>query len=168
VNAWKIILATVVIFAAGVFTGGFLVNCIDRSHRPHHPPQSASNIQRPPEINEHPEVRPLPEPPLARQMSKDFLKRLDDKLQLTPEQHAKIEKIIADGQERNHELWTNVAPKMRAVMLDVNHQIREQLSAGQQKDFEELLKQFHPPRRPQNTNAPPVFSPTNSPATNAP
>jgi len=149
VNAWKIILATIVIFAAGVFTGGFLVNCIDHSHHAHHRPEI------------HAEVSPLPEPPLVRQMNKDFLKKLDDKLQLSPEQHSKIEKIIATGQDRNHELWTNVAPKMRAVMMDVNHQIKEQLSADQQKDFEELLKQFHPPRK-QNTNVPAVSAPTSS------
>lgn len=156
-NSWKIILATVVIFAAGVFTGGLLVNYIDHSHRPRRP---AESTQRPQENRERAETPMPPEPPLARQMNKDLLKRLDEKLQLTPDQHSKIERIIADGQERNHELWTNVAPRMRAVMLDVNRQIKEQLTSEQQKDFEELLKQFHPPRR-QSTNSPSTGASTN-------
>ena len=153
-NFWKVILATAVIFGAGVFTGGLLVNCIDRSHHPH----------RPSENHEHVETPLPPEPPIVRQMNKDFLKKLDDKLQLSSEQHSKIEKIIADGQERNHEIWrTNAGPLMRAVMMDVNRQIREQLSADQQKDFEELLK--HPPRRAFGTNASPAN--LSSPPTNA-
>ncbi|HEU6447955.1 MAG TPA: hypothetical protein VFV23_05920 [Verrucomicrobiae bacterium] len=143
-NSWKIILATVVIFAAGVLTGGFLVNDIDHQHRPH----------RPPENSRPPEPHPLPEPPLVTRMNKQFMQQLDEKLKLSPEQREKIAKIIAEGQERNHELWTNVAPKIRSVMMDVNRQIREQLSPEQRKDFEELLKQFHAPHRPQGTNGP--------------
>jgi Spy/CpxP family protein refolding chaperone len=156
VNYWKVILATVVIFGAGVFTGGLLVNCIDHPHskNPHRPPTPTDALppenhdraqqQRPPEI---------PMPRIAEKMGKQFVQQLNDTLQLTPEQREKIEKIIAAGQEQNREIWTNVAPKMRAVMQDVNQQIRAELTPDQLMQFEELLK--HPPRRPQNsTNAP--------------
>jgi Spy/CpxP family protein refolding chaperone len=107
-------------------------------------------------------------PRLAERMGKQFVQQLNDTLQLTPEQREKIEKIIADGQERNHEIWTNVAPKMRVVMQEVNQQIRAELTPEQQKQFEELLK--HPLRRQSSgTNAPPVLSsPTNLPTANAP
>ena len=138
-NSWKIILATVVIFAAGVFTGGLLVNVIKETPRSREP-------------RTHAEAK-MPEPPMAARLNKEFLKQLDEKLELTPDQHEKIQKIVAEGQERNHALWTNVAPKMREVMQDVNRQIRQQLSPKQQKDFEELVKQFHPPHRPAGTNA---------------
>ncbi len=95
---------------------------------------------------------------LRKKMGKQFVQQLNEKLQLTPEQREKIEKIIADGQERNHEIWTNAAPKMRAVMLEVNQQIRAELTPEQLKSFEELLK--HPPRRsPSGTNAPSGWSP---------
>jgi Spy/CpxP family protein refolding chaperone len=164
-NSWKIILAVVVIFGAGVMTGALLVNHVD--HSTYRPPE---NVQRPQEYREHAEAPLPPEPPIVRQMNKDFLKKLDNKLKLSPEQHSKIEKIIAEGQERNHEIWrTNAGPLMRAVMMDVTRQIRGQLRPEQQKDFEELLKKFHPARR-QNTNAPPVLPTTNAPAaaTNAP
>jgi Spy/CpxP family protein refolding chaperone len=163
VNFWKVILATVVIFGAGVLTGGLLVNYVDHSHHWHRPSEPA---QRPPENHDHADQHPqdVPRPPLADRLSKQFVQQLDGKLQLTPEQHEKIAKIVAEGQERNHEIWTNAAPKMRKVMSDVNQQIREQLTPEQQKQFEELMK--HPPRRSQNsTNAPPAAMPTTSPAT---
>jgi len=93
------------------------------------------------------------------------MEQLDDKLGLTPEQHDRIAKIVADGQEQNHVIWTNTAPKMRAVMLNVNRQIRGQLTQQQQKKFDEMTKQFEDlmrqfsQHRPQfDTNAPP-FSP---------
>src|ERR1044071_3875210 len=97
-----------------------------------HPLRSEPNL-------EHAEPKLPPEPPMVRQINKDFLKKLDDKLQLAPDQHLKIEKIIAEGQERNHEIWrTNAGPQMRAVILDVNRQIREQLTPDQREKFEEL------------------------------
>jgi Spy/CpxP family protein refolding chaperone len=161
VNSWKVILATIVIFGAGVVTGGLLVNYVDHSHR--------GNFRRPQaNTDEHLQtnnpVRPpeIPMPRVAERMGKQFVQQLNDTLQLTPEQRVKIEKIIADGQEQNREIWTNVAPKMRAVMQEVNQQIRAELTPEQLKPFEELLK--HPLRRPpQNTNAPPVVM-TNAPA----
>jgi hypothetical protein len=163
VNFWKVILATVVIFGAGVFTGGLLVNYVDHSHHGngHRPPAGAD--ARAPENRDQPHPQDIPPPRLAERMGRQFVQQLNDTLRLTPEQRGKIEKIIAEGQERNHEIWTNVAPKMRAVMQEVNQQIRAELTAEQLKPFEELLK--HPPRRPPfGTNAPPANQP---PPTNA-
>jgi hypothetical protein len=159
VNSWKVILATVVIFGAGVMTGGLLVNYVDHSHHSHRPPEPA---QRPPENYDRADQHPqdIPRPPLADRLSKQFLQQLDDKLQLTSEQHDKIAKIVADGQERNHEIWTNVAPKMFAIMQDVNRQIRVELKPEQQKQFEELVRRYTPRR---GTNAPPFFPTTNAP-----
>jgi len=155
VNYWKVILATVVIFGAGVLTGGLLVDYVAHSHQknPHHPPanagvRSATNNAAQARLPE------IPRPPLAEKMGKQFVQQLNDTLQLTPEQRVKIEKIIAEGQDRNRELWTNVAPKMRAVMEEVNQQIRAELTPEQLKPFEEMLK--HPPRRPSGTNPPPA------------
>jgi hypothetical protein len=172
VNYWKVILATVVIFGAGVLTGGLLVNYVDHPHLKnwHHAQVNpAANLA----ATNHNQSRPqdFPMPRIAREMGKQFVQQLNDTLQLTPEQREKIEKIIAEGQERIREIWTNITPKMRAVMQDVNQQIRAELTSEQLKPFEELLK--HPPRRPSSgTNAPPVLSlPANPPPavpTNAP
>jgi hypothetical protein len=159
VNFWKIILATVVIFGAGVMTGGLLVNYVDHVHSGNHHPSDY-----------HDSDLPMPH---GEMLGKQFLSQLNDVLHLTPDQHKTIEKIIADGQERNHDLWKIVSPQFRAVMQDVHQKIREQLTPDQRKQFEKLLKQFHPSRRPPNsTNAPPFLqTPTDSPpvmATNTP
>lgn len=165
-NSWKVILATVVIFGAGVVTGGLLVNYVDHSRpRNFHRPPSDSGERPQPENAGRDQQRP-PDFSMSRfadRMSKQFVQQLNDTLQLTPEQRDKIAKILADGQEQNREIWTNVAPRMFAVMQDVNRKIRAELTPAQQKDFEELLKKFMPRRPPSGTNRPVFFPSTNLP-----
>jgi hypothetical protein len=148
-NSWKVILATVVIFGAGVLTGGLLVNYVDLAHGPNarfpfwrgnpHPQMGNQEPSRPGEL-------PRPRPPEI--WRKEFIEHLDKALNLTPEQHAAISKIIAEGQEQNRVIWTNVAPKLREEMQQVQQRIRAQLTPEQQKRFEEmirLLAAHHPP-----------------------
>lgn len=136
-NSWKIILATVVIFGAGVVTGGLLVNHVERT-RPviHRPPRQPQAFTPRPEI-----------------LKTNFVRRLDRAVHLTPVQRGRIEKIIAEGQKRNRELWKKVAPEFRPVILEVRRRIHQVLTPEQQKRFEQLLR--HVPRRSLNTtNAP--------------
>jgi chorismate mutase len=173
-NSWKIILAIVVIFGAGVLTGGLLVNYVEQSH--------PKDIQRPldegsphPQANNHDLDQPSPQDlPRSRPpeiLSRQFVQQLDKTLHLTLEQRAVIAKIVADGQEHNREIWTNVAPQMHKVLQDVRQQMREQLTPEQRKKFEELLKRFRPsgrrpqppPNSPSTTNEPPMTAPTNPP-----
>lgn len=158
-NFWKVILATVVIFGAGVFTGGLLVNYVNHSHRNnnHRPP---ANVEAHPPTEAHDSqshtnnLANLPRPRPPEILGAKFVQQLDDALQLTPDQHASIQKIITDGQERNRAIWTNNSAQMRLVIQDVRHRVRETLTADQQKQFEDLMKRV--PRRQQNsTNAPP-------------
>ncbi|HEY1717268.1 MAG TPA: hypothetical protein VGH42_03120 [Verrucomicrobiae bacterium] len=163
-NSWKLILATVVIFGAGVFTGGLLVNSVQHSHPKNNNRRQSANGE-PHELQTRTNnLASLPRPRPPEILGDKFVQQLDDALQapLTPDQRVSIEKIIADGQERNHAIWTNNSAQMRAVIQDVRHHIRETLTAGQQKQFEELMRRV--PRRPQNsTNAPPNFPATNVP-----
>jgi hypothetical protein len=168
VNFWKVILATVVIFGAGVFSGGLLVNYVNHSHQNNHRPQT--NVEAHPPVEAHDSqshtnnLASLSRPPRPPEILGDkFVQQLDDALQLTPDQHASIQKIIADGQERNHAIWTNNSAQMREVIQDVRHRVREQLTSEQQKQFEDLMKRV--PRRQQNsTNAPSNLSVTNVPS----
>jgi hypothetical protein len=167
VNFWKVILATVVIFGAGVFTGGLLINSVQHSHWKNNHRQPANVETRPPaeahESQSHTNnnLASLPRPRPPEILGDKFIQQLDDALQLTADQRVSIQKIIADGQERNHSIWTNNSAQMREVIQDVRHRVRELLTADQQKQFEELMKRS--PRRPQNsTNAPPNLPLTNS------
>jgi len=140
-NSWKIILATVVIFGCGVGTGGLLVGYVEHAF---------------PEIR-----RPFNGPQILNQQ---LVKRLDATLHLTPEQREKIEKIIADGQERNRDLWKLVAPQFHAVTQDVHQHIRAVLTPEQRRQFEELMKQITPHRPLAPTNTPPALPLTNAPS----
>ncbi len=167
-NSWKIILAAVVIFGAGVIAGGLLVNHA-KDGQPGLTEASASESNVHPVADNHGPAHPseVPLPKLAERLSKDFVQRLVGSLHLTLGQSNNIARIVAEGQERNHVLWTNVAPQMRKVMQDVNQQIRAELTPEQLKQFEGLMKQ-HPARRPPGTNSPPeVAPPTNTPAPGA-
>jgi hypothetical protein len=158
VNSWKVIFAivltTIVIFGAGVFTGGVLVNEVNHSRqKPQRKPEAVSvpSITTSQTNGQTPQS---PKPPrLPEILNKQFLARLDEELHLTPEQREAIQKIITEGQNL-----------MRKTMIDARLEIREQLTPEQRSQFDELVKR--PPRRLFNgTNAPPVPSPaTNSPS----
>jgi Spy/CpxP family protein refolding chaperone len=149
VNSWKIILPTVVIFGAGVLTGGLLVDHVQRPHFESHrsvAPAHSGGHRTP----------GLP-PPRSEMLNQEFVSQLNRSLHLTPVQRQKITKIIAAGQERNHDLWKLVSPQFRAVMQDTHEHIRAVLTPEQRKQFEELLKQFRSSgRHPADTNAPPA------------
>ena len=134
-NNWKVIptivLATVLIFGAGVFTGGFLVDCVKVSHpkkiaRVETPAtnkvastaQTNSASQQTSKSSRAPEI-----------LSKEFLVRLDTELHLTRDQHEAVQKIISDGQGL-----------MKKVMTDARLEIREVLTAEQQQQFDTLVK----------------------------
>jgi hypothetical protein len=154
VNYWKVILATVVIFGAGVLTGGFLVGDVQHQHwknpkRAENPPASSfdstSNFNSAASFgtNLPPSRARLPET-----LSKQLLQRLDVELHLSPDQREAIQKIITDGQNL-----------MRKTLQDARLEIREQLTPEQRAYFDELVKR--PAKRTPSTNAPAVFPPTN-------
>jgi hypothetical protein len=158
VNFWKVILATAVIYGAGVMTGGLLVNQI-RHPQPRsdnrqsgnggsHPPGGPHGGPRPDNPGGFPRLR---QPEI---LGDKFVQQLDDALKLTSDQRASIQKIIADGQERNRSIWTNNSTQMRGVIQDVRRRIRETLTPDQQKQFEVLMR--HMPRRQNYTNSPSV------------
>ena len=155
-NFWKVILATIVIYGAGVMSGGLLVNHVDRSHfRPPHrsgPPTASGSSNS--QTNGQGQAASRSSPRLPENLSKQFLQQLDEELRLAPDQREAIQKIIAEGQN-----------EMRKTMQDTRLEIREQLTQKQRNQFDELVKR--PPRRPPGvTNAPPANVP--AAATNAP
>jgi len=153
VNNWKVIFATVVIFGAGVITGGLLVQYAQHS-RPkaaRHPAAMAEVHPAP--TNQWLRQADAPKPRLPEVLSKQFLQRLDEELHLATNQHEVIQKVIGDGQNQ-----------MRKVIQDARLEIREVLTPEQRKEFDELVKRpFHKPIF--GTNAPAALpGATNAPA----
>lgn len=131
-NAWKVILSTLVIFVAGVVTGGLLVS-------------SALRIARPRQFNaQGAAIPPGGQRPVAanpwQTRNVDLLRRMDHELDLTPEQRPHIEKIMTASQERIAGIWKPVAPQMNREMQAVRAEIRAELTAEQQKKFDGFAK----------------------------
>jgi Spy/CpxP family protein refolding chaperone len=150
VNSWKVIppvvLATVLIFGAGVFSGGILVDYVKQPHQRVIKHSLAPTNALPEPSTTNTAAKPVRPPEI---LNKEFLQRLDGDLHLTKEQHEAVQKIISEGQNQ-----------MRKVVQDSRLEIREVLTPEQRSQFDDLVKRpFHRP----------IFA-TNAPAvtTNAP
>lgn len=106
------VLATVVIFAAGVATGGLLVRKL---------------IPPPPSIQ--------PGWPMARF---DQFQRAVDSLELRPEQRRKIRGIIRERQAYVAEMMRLIEPDLPGLFVKLRDDINQELTAGQQHDLDEL------------------------------
>ena len=141
-NTWKAILAALVIFGAGFVTGNVVKRVSDQSKTP---PTGSHNPARPGQQTL----------PLEQLRKVELMGRVQKDLDLTPEQHARIEKIISDAQERIRDLWDQVAPDIHDEYEDVKKKLCEQLTPEQNKRFGELMKQQQHSHPPAATNAPP-------------
>lgn len=120
-NPWRVILATVVIFGAGVLTGAAVAN-INQKQRPKPAPAAARG--------------PLPPFPFNTVQKRDYLGKLDRQLELTQEQYESIEEILLQGNERIRTVWDPIAPKMREELRKMRERIRAELTPEQLKKFE--------------------------------
>jgi len=159
VNSWKVILATMVIFGAGVVTGGLLVGHLERSSAPRHPtgpgtPRSGQMLS-------------------PGGMRVDLLRRVVRDLDLTPEQKDRVDKILKESQERTRKI---MAPYLREELQRTTAEFREALSPEQRIRFDALLKEkqqqqqqrareqrhsLPPPERPEGAPPPSTPTPTN-------
>jgi NACalpha-BTF3-like transcription factor len=122
VNAWKVILATLVIFGAGMVAGNLLGR---RANPVESAPARESSV-------------PSANPSQLRLW--ELLHRMDRELGLTSEQHENIEKIIAGSQERTRKLWSPIAQEMRKETQSVCEEIRGQLTPDQRKKFDNFAR----------------------------
>ena len=121
-NTWKPILAALVIFAAGVVTGGLTVNLRKQPARP-----KATVVAK----------KPVAMPRELRELSR----RMQAELDLTPEQRGRIETIIHDSQERVKSLRDEVGQKTSEEFKEMRQKIRSELTPEQRKKFAEIMKQ---------------------------
>jgi Spy/CpxP family protein refolding chaperone len=142
VNPWKVILATMVIFACGVITGSLVT-------RNWSGPVLVAVAPSPTPTNLTPSL-----PPFGIQRP-EFLRRLDKQLDLTPDQRAKIEDIIKSSHDRTQLLWQQVAPQMNEELKRVREEIRLALTPEQRKRWAELNKRRKPEAAPSQPPSPP-------------
>jgi hypothetical protein len=146
VNTWKVILAALVIFGAGFVTGNVARKISEAGKAPVAPP--AATVRTSPRSGQ---------PPLSlEQLRKvELMGRVQKDLDLSPEQHARIEKIIEDSQGRIRDLWDQVAPDIHDEYDDVQKKVCQELTPEQKKTFDDLMKKQQQKKKPATTNAPP-------------
>lgn len=118
VNAKRLILvvlATVVIFAAGVVTGSLVT-------------RQSSRL-------------PMGQPFWARfEMTRRAVDELARRGELTPEQHLRLEEIIRDHQELIADYFSILEPDVQQLFRKMREDIREELGPEQRRKFEELAR----------------------------
>jgi len=164
VNEWKVIFATVIIFGAGVISGGLLVNYADLSHEKSLPPAQlpleATNTTPAVPVNHSAKAATGSKLRLPEILSKQFVDRLEVDLQLTLGQRAEVEKIIADSQD-------DMRKVVQDVRQDARQKIREKLTPEQKKRFDDLFKMRHDFKKPANGSSAPFANPLTAPASNS-
>jgi hypothetical protein len=138
VNTWKVIFATVVIFGAGVVTGGLLVKY---------------SVQTPP--RPHGQANRAVQPISAGGIRIEFLRRAERDLNLTSDQREQVDKILAASQERSKKIMEPVQPKIREELQQTREQFRAILNPEQKIRFDELLKQQQQQRQREQHRPPP-------------
>ena len=126
-NPWKFILATVLIYGAGVVTGALVTTLVERPHRAAGRPSQQltyNQIQR-----------------------AEFLGRLQKQLNLTPEQHERIGQILRDSNQRTKPYWDPVAAKMKDEVRTVTDKIRAELTPDQVAKFDVEIKASRSPKK---------------------
>jgi len=119
VNAWKVILATLVIYSAGIFTGGLLVHLTaPRTHLAKRTPDFRGPIW----------------------VQQRFLERLTRELNLTPKQRTRIREIFQQSRERVRILMSLIGPELQEEYRAVREAIRAELNPRRQARFDRLLK----------------------------
>ncbi len=123
-NNWKVIFATVVIFGAGVLTGGLLVNYVQHSYvKPSRAKVEGETTVLPVSLADNSKLRP------PEILSKQFLQQLDRNLSLKSDQREAVHKIIGEGQNQ-----------IRKAVQDAKLEIRDVLTPEQQRAFDDLIK----------------------------
>ena len=140
-KVWKVILAALVIYSAGVVTGGLTLRLdFFNSSSPEKTSRGSSRSRQRP----------------------DFIDRMQKELGLSPEQRERISQILQESRERMRALWDSVSPKADEEFRHVRTLILAELTAEQAKIYEEQFKSFGSKRRHNEGERRPPRSETNS------
>ena len=112
VNRWRVILAAVVIFLAGVGTGAVVV----RTYAP--------KIVKRTHIS--------PPLPIGEDRRREYVDKLNRELHLTMEQRAQVEQILVQSQDRMKTIWDPIAGEVKDEYRRTRKEIWEILTEEQQ------------------------------------
>ena len=164
----KVTGAALLIFAAGVVTGSFTTATFKSSRRdrpPKVPAPSASAAASLPEVqpptppammagtatNRRPE-RISTRPPGWQRF--EALRRLEDQIQLAPEQRDRIRTLIRDSEQRIRSDWEPLVPRIQAEIRELRRKISAELTPEQRERFEALFERREPNQSPREGKGP--------------
>lgn len=142
---WNVILATLVIFIAGLVTGIFTTRKL----------QTRPPVPVPQNVFEGPEW-----------IRQRFLERMQVELQLRPDQAERLKHILEDSRERIKILWEIIGPEVQQELKEVRQKIDAELTPRQQRRFDELLRRSRQSRlngNPLGVDARPANGTSNQP-----
>ncbi len=125
-SPWKVILAAVVIFAAGAMAGTALSR---RAPREASFRAMATNQFLPP-----------PAPPNFVAQRMEFLRQAERQLDLTQEQRSKVEQIMNESRQRTRQIMDKLSPELRDELKQTSLAIRETLNKEQREKFDRLMR----------------------------
>jgi Spy/CpxP family protein refolding chaperone len=145
VKIWKVVIAVMLIFGAGVITGGLLV----RARVVQETPVAAPQVFGTPTA-----AAPNPTPAnVAAPGRQVFIQRVRNELDLTPDQSAQVDQIMRDSHKRMQKLYEPLQPEAREETRRVRQEIQAILTPQQKKEFNEKFKRRQSNRSETNTAA---------------
>lgn len=132
-NVWKVILAALVIFAAGVVTGGMTVSLAEKTSQP--PSQPATT-----RTNFANGGGPNWTPDRVDRQHRELMRRMEGALDLTPEQHDHISQLVEESRDRLSKFSHEAVAHTRGEMEQLRASIRKELKPEQQARFEEVYR----------------------------
>lgn len=168
VSTWKIITASLVIFAAGVMTGALSVGIAGSAAKRKVPERRVRTEVVQAVVPALPSAPPatvtasdLPQPNLATpgfpspgSARLELFRRMDRAMALNPAQRERIGQLVDDTEKRLRELWSPVAPEAQRVVRELRRQIQEEVLTPEQRPaFERFLKAHSNAERSNKKNA---------------
>lgn len=73
----------------------------------------------------------------------EFMRRLSERLHLSPEQREQIDRQISESQQRLRALWEPVEPQAREELKALRKRIEETLPPDQRAEFQRIMAERH-------------------------
>ena len=119
---WKATLLLMATFAGGALVGGAAIAVADRGE-----------VRKSHKIHRHD--------------SKDHLRFMTRRLDLSQSQQDSVEAILGRYKPRMDSIWRQLAPRFETIRDSISNDIRRQLTPEQQVKYTEMLERFDKERR---------------------
>lgn len=163
----KVTGTALLIFAAGVVTGSFTTASFSRERRirpvrTELAQPAATTPSVPPSLRSNPAGNGIMASGTNRRADRitnrppgwqrfEALRRLEDQIQLAPEQRDRIRAHIRESEQRIRSDWEPVVPRIQAEIRELRRRISSELNPEQRERFDSLFDRRDPASSPRET-----------------